>query len=244
VAAFADAQTDTHVDNLPPSTVTIALTFVGTIEGVADGEIPKAGYSQSLRTELASMFSVDVEQVRIQTIEGNPYTPQRGFTYSVTIAILPTVLGESLSADDVSEAFETAQSASRTPLTIAEHPLSEIGTIDVVAPPEQSDDAAPPPATTPAVAQLLGRYSLAVKAAPPHFVRGCMLSSFGASCIRLAAPLEVQLCCWFSANCAERRRLSTSWERTRDQSTTTQRRMLSRLVTLICSASKSTWGLD
>ena len=176
VPAIADGHTDTHVDILPLGTVTIGLRCLGTKAGVADGELPKPGYSQALRTELASMFSVDVEQVRIQSIEDHPYTPESGFTYSVTIAILPTVLGESLPADDVSEAFETARSSTGT-LTIAEHEVFQIESVDVVAPSEQQEPPAPPLATTPPAAEFLGNYSLAVKAASHHFVRGCFLSS-------------------------------------------------------------------
>lgn len=127
-----------------------------------DGENPKAVYSQNLRTELARMFAVDTAQVRIQSIAANPYTPETGFTYSVVIAVLPSVTGIALSADDVTEAFE---GDSTTTLTIAEHPFIQIGTPNVIALPEQQDVAPPPPAPTPGAAQFLGRHSLVVSIA-------------------------------------------------------------------------------
>ena len=137
VCRIADVAADTHVDVLPPNTLTVELTFAGVSSAVMDGDNPLPEYSLNLRTELAAVWSVETAQVRIQGMEPVPFSPDTGFTFRVDIAVLPSVLGEGLSADAVSNMAIGTR--------IADHGLTQVAHVNIVAPPVVEDDSPPPP---------------------------------------------------------------------------------------------------
>jgi hypothetical protein len=137
VCRIADVAADTHVDVLPPNTLTVELTFAGVSSAIMDGDNPLPEYSLNLRTELAAVWSVETAQVRIQGMEPVPFSSDTGFTFRVDIAVLPSVLGEGLSADAVSNMAIGTR--------IADHGLTQVAHVNIVAPPVVEDDSPPPP---------------------------------------------------------------------------------------------------
>ena len=83
---------DTHVDTLPPKSVTVTLTLSGAPGEAIVDSLPSASFSEQFRTDFAAACHVEASQVRIQSISA------AASSFDVGVAILPSVLGEGMDA--------------------------------------------------------------------------------------------------------------------------------------------------